>query len=85
MSATIWMALTMALRSPATGACNARRTNALSSARALSVAIFSWSEITCSASTRSACSKAWVARSMAMPASPHISPRRSDNSESCSW
>ena len=30
--------------------------------------------MTCSASTRSACSRAWVARSIATPASPHISP-----------
>src|SRR6202034_2895696 len=44
-----------------------------------------WSDMTCSASTRSACSRAWVARSMAPPASPHISPSCSESSESCSW
>src|ERR1700734_4287324 len=41
--------------------------------------------MTCSASTRSACSSACVARSMATPASPHISPSCSESSESCSW
>src|SRR5439155_563560 len=53
-SATIWMEPRIARRSPATGACNARRTKADSSARALIAAICSWSVMTCSARTRSA-------------------------------
>src|ERR1700760_4095565 len=85
MSATIWMALTIDRRSPATGACRASSTKALSSAWVLSSAIFSWSEMTSPASTRSACSSACVARSMAAPANPHISPSCSESSESCSW
>src|ERR1700722_13770256 len=85
MSATIWIALTIDRRSPATGACRASKTKAHSSAWVLISAIFSWSEITCSASTRSACRSACVARSMATPASPHISPSCSERSEGCSW
>src|SRR6478735_8409765 len=43
------------------------------------------SVITCSASTRSACSRACVARSIAAPASPHISPSWSVKASNCSW
>ena len=69
----------------ATGACNANSTNALSSARALIAVIRSWSVMTCSASTRSACRSACVARSIATPASPHISPSWPVKASSCSW